>query len=128
MYKMYQNWFIRCFVQPVFEEFVKMAFTMGQIKLSGGQPITGNVEDIQKAAYQPRRWSWVDPQKDMNTNKMFIDERLKSRSQIMREQGDNPEEVWGEIAKEQDFMLQLGIEPIKVGESDSEEKHSQEQV
>lgn len=64
------------------------------------------------AHYQGRRWAWVDPQKDGNANKLAIDNRLKSRSQIMRESGDDPESVWREIQREEQIMEQLGIQPI----------------
>jgi len=30
----------------------------------------------------------------------------------MREQGDDPDSVWREIARDQDMMKQLGIAPI----------------
>jgi len=64
------------------------------------------------AHYQGRRWAWVDPQKDGNANKLAIDNRLKSRSQIMRESGDDPESVWREIQHEEEIMRELGIQPI----------------
>lgn len=112
LFKMLQNWFIRSFVRPVFELWVARAYISNLILLSGGSAVTGDLQSYKKAHYQPRRWAWVDPQKDMTANKMYIDERLKSRSQIMREQGDEPEDVWAEIAKEEQYMNQLGLQPI----------------
>jgi capsid protein len=64
------------------------------------------------AHYQPRRWAWVDPQKDGAANKLAIDERLKSRSQVMREMGDDPESTWMEIQREEQLLEKLGIQPI----------------
>lgn len=113
LFKSLQNWLIRCFVRPVFEAWVGHAYLSGKIVLSGGKPVVGNLQSYKKAHYQPRRWAWVDPLKDMTANKMYIDERLKSRSQIMREQGDEPDEVWAEIAKEEEIMKSLGIQPIQ---------------
>lgn len=112
LFKQIQNWLIRIFIEPVFKEWVNMAYLSGQILLPGGQPVSGPIESYEKASFQGRRWAWVDPQKDMAANKMYIDERLKSRSQIMREQGDDPEAVWNEIAQEEEMMSQLGIQPI----------------
>ena len=111
VFKGIQNWFIRCFIQPVFEEWLIHAHTKRAIKI-GNQPLTRKVSDYLKAHYQPRRWAWVDPAKDGAANKLAIDERLKSRSQIMREQGDDPESVWREIQRDEQMMAQLGIQPI----------------
>lgn len=111
LFKTYQNWFIRCFVRKVFEEWVLYAYTKGQITLPSGRPVDGAPTSYRAASYQPRRWSWVDPQKDGTANQLSINERLKSRTQIMREQGDDPDAVWAEIAKENELMASLGVQP-----------------
>ena len=54
----------------------------------------------------------MDPQKDGAANQLAIASRLKSRSQIMREQGDDPESVWREIQRDQEMMDRLGIAPV----------------
>lgn len=111
LFKTYQNWFVRCFIRTVFEEWVLFAYTSGQIILPGGRPVDGAPSTYRAASYQPRRWSWVDPQKDGAANQLSINERLKSRTQIMREQGDDPDAVWAEIAKENEIMASLGVQP-----------------
>ena len=111
LFKTYQNWFVRCFVRTVFEDWVMYAHPKKAIVLPGGRPVDGPPFSYQAATYQPRRWSWVDPQKDGTANQLSINERLKSRTQIMREQGDDPDAVWAEIAKENELMASLGIQP-----------------
>jgi lambda family phage portal protein len=111
VFKGLQNWFIRCFVRPVYEEWLLFARAKDVIKI-GPTPLKGPPQAYYAAHYQPRRWAWVDPQKDGAANKLAIDERLKSRSQIMREQGDDPESVWREIQRDEQMMLKLGIQPI----------------
>lgn len=113
LFKSYQNWLIRCFMRPVFEEWVDMAYLSGQIILPGGNPVSEPPSKYKAAAYQPRRWAWVDPQKDMTANQMQVDECMKSRSQVIREQGDDPESVWAEIAADKEKMSALGIAPVK---------------
>lgn len=125
LFKSYQNWFIRCFIRPVFEEWVGWAYQMGTIILPGGRPVDGDPKSYRVASYQPRRWAWVDPQKDAKANEMYITERLKSRTQIMREQGDDPDTVWAEIAKEQDMLKSLGIQPV---EKTTTQPQTEEQV
>jgi lambda family phage portal protein len=111
VFKGLQNWFIRCFVRPVYEDWILSALIKQAIKI-GNTPLVGTRDAYITAHYQPRRWSWVDPAKDGAANKLAIDERLKSRSQIMREQGDDPESVWREIQRDDELMAQYGIQPI----------------
>lgn len=111
VFKGLQNWFIRCFIRPVFEEWLLYSLAK-QVITIGTRPLSRPVEQYLIAHYQGRRWAWVDPQKDGNANKLAIDNRLKSRSQIMRESGDDPESVWREIQHEEEIMKALGIQPI----------------
>lgn len=66
------------------------------------------------ATWQGRRWDWVDPQKDQQANEQAIASRLKSRSQIIRESGRDPAEVWEEIAEEEAMLRELGILPAEM--------------
>jgi lambda family phage portal protein len=113
IFKGLQNWFVRGFVQPVYEDWILHAWAKQAI-LIGNTPLSSkrHASEYQQAHYQGRRWAWVDPQKDGTANQLAIDSRLKSRSQIMREQGDDPESVWREIARDDQKMAELGIAPI----------------
>ena len=111
VYKGLQSWFIRSFMRPVYEEWLSYAYMSGAIKINT-RPLARPIQQYMPAHFQARRWAWVDPLKDGNANKLAIDYRLKSHSQVMREQGDDPDSVWREIARDQDMMKQLGIAPI----------------
>ena len=111
VFKGLQNWFIRCLIYPVFDDWIVHAVARGAIKI-GSMPLSRNIDDYRSAHFQARRWAWVDPQKDGAANKLAIDERLKSRSQIMREAGDDPESTWLEIQREEQLLAKMGIQPI----------------
>jgi lambda family phage portal protein len=111
VFKGLQNWFVRSFVRPVYEDWLQFAHARDAIKI-GSVPLKGVYQAYMAAHYQPRRWAWVDPQKDGAANKLAIDERLKSRSQVMREMGDDPESTWMEIQREEQLLEKLGIQPI----------------
>jgi lambda family phage portal protein len=111
IFKALQNWFIRCFVLPVYEEWLSYCWLKGMIKI-GTRPLARPLDEYMAAHYQGRRWAWVDPAKDGSANQLAINERLKSRSQIMREQGDDPESVWREIQRDNEMMAYLGIQPV----------------
>jgi len=125
VFKGLQNWFVRCFIRPVFEEWLSWCWMRGKITI-GTRPLSRALDDYMLAHYQGRRWAWVDPQKDGNANKLAIDNRLKSRSQIMRESGDDPESVWREIQHEQEIMRELGVQPIPEKGSPEEEAQDDE--
>lgn len=112
IFKGLQNWFINSFVAPVYRAWIGSAYLMGAVKI-GSTSLSRNLEDYMNPHYQPRRWAWVDPQKDGIANQLALDARLKSQSQIMREQGDDPDSVWLEIARDQQRMESLGIAPAQ---------------
>ena len=103
LFKTMQGWLIRSLIVPVFEEWIEYAVLRGEI-LVGSRPLTRPVEDYRKANYQGRRWSWVDPQKDMNANELSVKLKTRSRSQIIRDQGDDPETTWREIERENEIL------------------------
>lgn len=121
IFKGMQDWFIRVFIMPVYERWVSRAIMSGQIRI-GSTVLNRRPDEYFPASYTARRWGWVDPQKDSAANKMAIDERWKSRTQIIRDQGNDPETVWREIQREEEMMAQLGIQPIVQNEaSDAKE-------
>jgi lambda family phage portal protein len=121
VFKGLQNWFIRSLVRPVYDDWLVFALTKQAIKI-GTVPLSRDVNDYRGAHYQGRRWAWVDPQKDGAANKLAIDERLKSRSQIMRDAGDDPESTWLEIQREEQLLEKLGIQPIVKEQQPVEDK------
>jgi lambda family phage portal protein len=113
IFKGLQDWFIRSFVRPVYEEWVTIA-VMRRLITIRGVPLNKPVSEYYSAHYQPRRWAWVDPQKDGTANSLAIANNLKSRSQVIREQGDDPETIFREIQAEKAMMEELGIAPEEV--------------
>jgi capsid protein len=98
----------------VYEEWVDMAYMAGVIKIGGVAPLSRVVNDYYPAAYQGRRWDWVDPQKDGNANDMAIKNRTTSISQVIRDKGGDPETLFREIQRERQMMEELGITPEDV--------------
>jgi lambda family phage portal protein len=129
IYKGIQNWFVRALIRPVFEQWVKNAVLSGQIKI-GSRPLARPVDEYLEANYQPRRWAWVDPQKDSAANQMALDNNLKTEGMLIEEQGGNPEDVWRRKVREQEFKESIGLKPQaqpepkpeKVEEDDEDEE------
>jgi lambda family phage portal protein len=110
-WKSLQTWFIDGFVRPVYEAWIDTAVGLkNAVALPNGGTLRAQDIDRYKAAsFQPRRWSWVDPQKDTDANVTAINNGLKSRGEVIREQGRDPDDVWRELAAETARLQQLGI-------------------
>jgi lambda family phage portal protein len=111
VYKDIQNWFIRELICPVYEDWITHCWMNGLIRI-GTRPLSRPLLDYFPADYQGRRWAWVDPQKDGMANQLAIQNRTKSRSRVIREEGGDPQSVWREIKRENEYMEELGIKPI----------------
>jgi lambda family phage portal protein len=112
-YKAVQTWWINRFETPVFLFWLQIALANGSLK----DPTTGTrlpfskLDKFSEHRFRPRRWPWVDPEKDANANVIAVDNRLKSRSEVIEESSQATfEEVITEQAKEQKFAEQQGVE------------------
>ncbi len=115
-WKIIQEFLINSFVRPDREEWLNMALMLGQIKI-GTMTLSRNPSDYLPCRYQPRRWPWVDPAKDMKAYETEYGLNAISISQIIREKGRDPNEVFTEIAAENEKMQKLGITSEEVVEA-----------
>ena len=121
-----QEWFVATFVLPVFEEWLKYSLLLSKIKCGGGYLKPERIDKYRDVTWTVRRWSWVDPVKDINSASIAVKNGFRSRSDVIRELGHDPEEVWNEIEEENKTITSKGIltqdEVIKdVSENDEDE-------
>jgi len=123
-WKMLQNWIIESLHERVFNEWVEMALLHGIPTGFGGNLRPADVERYSAASWQPRRWQWVDPLKEMRAHESALALGVRSVSEIIREQGRDPLDVWREIKRDREMMVELGIsiENDKIAESETNEK------
>lgn len=107
-----QSFLIRHIKEPEYKEWVYRALLSRQVPL----PI-GKLAKFQQAIFTGRRWSYINPLDDAKANQMAWELRTKSISQIIREGpgAQTPEEVFKEIAKDDELLEKLGI-PVVAGE------------
>lgn len=104
-WKALQGWMIEVFLGPLFTTWLKYALAAGKL-----DPLPASkFEKFNAARWQGRRWDWVDPQRDMEANILAIKHGLKSRSEIVAEQGRDLADVWSDLKREQDEAKALGI-------------------
>jgi len=106
-----QEWLVEQLLEPVFQAWLPRALLKG-IAVPGTNGATLRPERIEKYReheWQPRRWDWVDPDKDSKTAARDIANKLKSPSQVIRERGGDPRAVWRQWANDRLAMIDAGI-------------------
>lgn len=123
-WKAMQEWMIDSFHYRVFMNWLPKALASGMITGPTGQVLPKDRKDKFAAhVWRPRRWAWVDPLKDTNANIIAINNGLKSRGEIIRESGGDPEQVWAELEAENERLagvLPAGIPPAMIVETEKE--------
>jgi lambda family phage portal protein len=107
-----QDWMKGCFVRRVYEEWLEVQLTLGTVKVGSGSLRSSDAEKYEMAEFQGRRWKGVDPLKEANANKVDFGMRTTSLSQIIRENAQDPDKVWAEIAEDEKKLEALGIEIV----------------
>ncbi|MCW6036816.1 phage portal protein [Spirulina subsalsa FACHB-351] len=113
-YKCLQQFVISELLEFVFEAWLEMAMLTGAVSLSFSR-----IEQYQSVHWQPRGWDWVDPAKDSKAASESIKNRTKTRSYYIRQAGDDPEEVFEELAREEEELREKGLLP-PVGEGSTD--------
>jgi len=110
VWKRVQNWFIDGYCRPIYLRWLKMALLTGQITTASGAVLRPDkLDKYTQVVFQPRRWAWVDPKKDMEANILAIQNNVSTVSAVIRDQGADPEEVFTERAKELKRLEELGL-------------------
>lgn len=86
-FKALQTWWLDKFECPIFLKWLEISLLNGAIKdpISGARLPFSKLQKFSKHKFHPRRWDWVDPQKDIEAAVTAIDNRLKTRDQVIQE-------------------------------------------
>ena len=113
IWKLLQSWLVEILARPVYEEWLSLQLALGTINVpvrgGGEKSLSRAFENYRPAQFQPRRWAWIDPLKDIQAKKEEIALGITSISSVIRDQGKDPREVWEEIQKDSEIMAELGI-------------------
>ncbi|MGH8581300.1 MAG: phage portal protein [Gammaproteobacteria bacterium] len=103
-WRVLQGWTIQHLVAPVFEAWLAMALLTGALPL----PVS-KFEKFRKVHYQPRGWQWIDPLKDTDASIAAVGAGFKTRAAVVAEQGEDLEDVYIQLAKEDALAKQYGL-------------------
>lgn len=105
-YLMLQAWFKDHYADDVFEDFLTMAITTGQVALP-----MAKFDKFNKPTWRGRRWSWVDPQKEVAAYAAAVKEGFTSRTQVIEQMNgeESFEDIVAELKVEKAMMEDAGI-------------------
>jgi lambda family phage portal protein len=103
-WKALQKLFVEVVNDRVFSEWLLMALTTGAVNL----PLS-RYEKFNAPKWTGRRWAWVDPLKDVEANRAAVAAGFKSPTQVINEMGGDREDVYQEIAQDQEYAASLGL-------------------
>lgn len=108
------SFFVYKQAMPIWEEFVKAAILSNKIAVPGDV----DQDTIYDAAHSRPAMPWIDPQKEMKGVALELENRIASRSQIIRRRGGNPDEVRKQLVDEQERDIEDGLipDPTKIVE------------
>lgn len=91
--------------QPVWDGFIDAVLASGAVKFAGVDMTT-----IYDASHTAPPMPWIDPVKEVEAAGMAEDRGYTSRSRIIRQRGENPDQVRREIKRDEAEDEKLGIE------------------
>lgn len=108
-WKILQQRFIEKFMDKVYREWLPLQLRAGKIRAGGRRLKLSNLNKYFMVSWTPRRWQWVDPRNEMDANIAGIRGFLIAPSDIIRQQGEDPHEVYRQIATDIEMMKDEGI-------------------
>jgi lambda family phage portal protein len=99
--------FIDDFLDPIFEGWLPMAILAGQLNLP-----MAKLAKFQSPEWKARRWPWVDPLKDLQADELAMKIRVKSRRDIIAEEGGDEEDTLQAIKDGEELEKHIGLTPV----------------
>jgi lambda family phage portal protein len=106
-----QQWIIADFHQKVFEPWLETAFLTPKLNLPAVK-----FDKFNSATWHARGWDWVDPEKDANANIESINFGLKTRTEVLAENGKDFTEHLEQLKEEKKAITDAGLEFKAPGE------------
>lgn len=98
-----QQFYIDAFCQSDFEEWMRGSILDGAL-------LPAYWAHRSSVRWQPKRWAWIDPEKEVNAKKTALEIKLTSRTREAAANGEDIEEIFQELADEAEMASELDIE------------------
>ena len=108
-YRILQGLLIEYLMDPLYLEWLVECLMMEMFVVNGKRLTIDMLPMLHKPMWTPKRWAWIDPRAEAIANQIAIKQGLKSPSQIIKEMGGDPEEVWKSIKQDIETMEGMGL-------------------
>lgn len=99
LWKMLQGWYVAAAKEAIVEQWLARALLFdAELK----RLPYAKFDKFNAPVFTGRRWDWVDPRSDVLAAKEAVALGIKSRAQIIRDQGNDPDQVWDELDAEKE--------------------------
>lgn len=99
-----QQDFIDMWRRPLYAAWLGMALLTGSLTLPSRDP-----SRYLAVRHRPRGWQWIDPEKEARAAVISIQNGLGTRTGFLAEKGEDIEDVFAELAREQALAEEYGI-------------------
>ena len=99
-----QQDFIDMWRRPLYSAWLGMALLTGTLKLASRDP-----SRYMAVRHRPRGWQWIDPEKEARAAVISIQNGLGTRTGFLAEKGEDIEDVFAELAREQALAKEYGL-------------------
>ncbi len=98
--------FIDSCMEQIYDAWLAAGLMWGGIKLA-----LTDKERFQGDAlkWEPRRWAWVDPLKDVQANTLLVQNGFETHESVLNSQGRDLDEVYHGLKREQELADELGL-------------------
>jgi lambda family phage portal protein len=97
------------FCRPIWQRWISDAVLSGAVQISPSA-FQSKKRDIVRAKWMTPRWEWIDPLKDLQAEKLAVDNGFKSRDDVVEASGYDPTENDNRIAAGRDRAEALDLE------------------
>ncbi len=105
-----QAWFIEAFLEPVYQAWLQMALLSGAITMPNGSALpAAKIAKFSAHEWQPRRWEWVDPARDMEAKIASVRAGLMSPQALCAAMGGDFEDTIEQIAAANQLAAQYSV-------------------
>lgn len=93
-------------LEPIYDTWLPAGLLWGAIDLPSTDKKRFSGDAIK---WEPRRWPWVDPLKDVQASTLLVQNGFETNESILNSQGRDLEEVYNQRKREQDLADELGL-------------------
>jgi len=110
LWMLLQDWWVDWVERPIYHRWLDYQLRNLLLTQRNGAPFPDDRRPgLYRVAFQGRRWPWVDPLKDMQAAREAVALGTRSISDIIRESGRDPDDVWTELGRDLERLRGLGL-------------------